>query len=268
MNKLLSRSLFILCIAFAFNACKNDDGGPSPEEDLTAENRKPLGESSGDILSDETYRSVTVELVYSEFDKPSDEALGNLRLLMEERINKPGGITFVEREVPSQAGAPFTIDEIREIEDSIRTIYSQGDDIAIYVFFANGSSNNDTDTRVTLGTAYRNTSIVIYERTLRNITSQNPDILPILESVTLNHEFGHLLGLVNIQEDDIHEGGEHEDLVNERHCIVTDCLMFFEVSNLERSALPAMMERLQGRTQIPTFDPLLCTTDLQAKGGK
>ena len=84
-------------------------------------------------------------------------------------MNKPGGIQYIERVIPDQAGAPFSIEEIREIENANRSVFNQGDDLAVYVFFSNGASENDTNNSVTLGTAYRNTSIVIYQKTLEYI---------------------------------------------------------------------------------------------------
>ena len=81
-------------------------------------------------------------------------------------MNKPEGITILETSVPEVQGSPFTTQELLTAEDENRTAYTTEDTIAVYVFFANGVSSNDTDISVTLGTAYLNTSIVIYEKTL------------------------------------------------------------------------------------------------------
>ncbi len=133
------------------------------------------------------------------------------------------------------------------------------------IFFANGNSDNDTDTSVTLGTAYQNTSIVIYERTLREISASQDIDLSLLESTTLHHEFGHLFGLVNIQDDDIHQN--HEDPFQARHCVVEDCLMFFETRLTNRAATRNYFNRRKNAVDIPQFDANLCIEDIQAKGG-
>jgi hypothetical protein len=256
-----SIKLFILLFSvMAIYSCKKDD---SPEEEIIdplAENKKALGESAEDILSDDIYKSLTVELVYSEDYKPTQETIDNFRAFLMARVNKPQGINFVETVVAEQPNDPFTIQEIREIEDRIRTKYTEGDNIAVYVFFSNGSSTNDTQTTVTLGTAYRNTSIVIYERTIKVITESDPINLPLLESTTLNHEFGHILSLTNILGDDIHQ--IHEDQAHLKHCFVEECLMYFDANNVTRAKLERMMRRMQ----VPELDPL-CIEDLQAKGG-
>ncbi len=254
-----SIKLFLLLVTLiAINSCKKDDSLEVVVDPL-AENKKALGESAEEILSDDIYNSLTIELVYSEDYKPTQETIDNFRAFLVAIVNKPQGIIFVETVVPEQPNDPFTIEEIREIEDRIRTKYTEGDNIAVYVLFTNGSSTNDTQTTVTLGTAYRNTSIVIYERTIQVITKSDPIILPLLETTTLNHEFGHLLALTNILGDDVHQ--MHEDPAHLKHCFVEECLMYFDAVNVTRSSL----ERLMRRMEVPEFDPL-CIGDLQAKG--
>jgi len=256
-----SIKLFLLLFTImAIHSCKKDDSPVEEMIDPLAENKKALGESAEEILSDDIYTSLTIELAYSEDYKPTQETIDNFRAFLMARVSKPQGIIFVETVVPEQPNDPFTIEEIREIEDRIRTKYTEGDNIAVYVFFSNGSSTNDTQTTVTLGSAYRNTSIVIYERTIKVITESDPIILPLLETTTLNHEFGHILSLTNILGDDIHQ--MHEDQAHLKHCFVEECLMYFDAVNVTR----ARLERLIRRMEVPEFDPL-CIADLQAKGG-
>jgi len=256
-----SIKLFLLLFTvMTIYSCKKDDSPVEEMIDPLAENKKALGESAEDILSDDIYKSLTVELVYSEDYKPTQETIDNFRAFLMERVNKPQGINFVETVVAEQPNDPFTIQEIREIEDRLRTKYTQGNNIAVYVFFSNGSSSNDTQTTVTLGSAYRNTSIVIYERTIQVITESDPILLPLIESTALNHEFGHILSLTNILGDDIHQ--LHEDQAHLKHCFVEECLMYFDANNVTRSSLERMMLRME----VPELDPL-CIEDLQAKGG-
>lgn len=250
----------ILFLFVAVLGCKSDDS-ESQVVDPKAENLKGLGTSSEDILSDDIYKSLRVELVYSAAYKPTTEAVNDFKDFVNERVHKPGGVLFTETVIPQPSGAPFSTAEIREIEAEVRTEFTRDDSIAIYVFFANGRSSGDTDTTVTLGTAYQNTSIVIYEDTLRFITQDNTPLLPILEATVLNHEFGHILGLTNILNDDIHE--IHEDIAHLKHCDIEGCLMFFDATNVGRPGLQRML-RMGG---VPQLDPL-CIADLQAKGGK
>ena len=240
-------------------SCKKDDEGSI--NDPKAENRKGLGISAEDLLSDDIYDKLIVELVYPASYAPTGVAKQNIVDFLNERLNKSGGISIVETVIQAPPGAPFGISEIKAIEDDNRTRYTTPGTMAVYIFFSNGSSANDSNTTVTLGTAYLNTSIVVYEKTLRDLVNQNPNFdITVLETTTLQHEFSHILGLVNIQNDDIHT--THEDEAHAKHCSVAECLMYFE-STSGRS----ITEYFENRSLLPTLDPL-CIADLQAKGGK
>lgn len=260
MKSVLPSFFLYLSIGLALISCKDDDSEGIPV-DPTAENKKALGTSAEDLLSDDIYTKLRIELVSTSSYQPEAASIVAFRNFINERVFKPGGVQFIERQIPDQAGAPFNLDKIKDFEEEFRTQYTIGNDIAVYIFFSNGSSSNDTPTSVTLGTAYRNTSIVIYQKTLEAITQAEPELLPLLEQTTLEHEFGHILGLVNLQNDDIHS--VHEDPNSAKHCVVEECLMYFDATNVGRSALT----RLFTRGVVPLLDPL-CIADLQAKGGK
>jgi len=262
--KIDSKIIVVAFLCFmAFNGCKSDDDGGATE-DFKAENRKGLGSSATDLLSSDSFNSMTVEFVYSAGFRPEQATIDNFITFLSDRVSKPGGINFEETMIEAPQGFPYTTSEIREIEDDTRTQYTVDDNVAVYIFFSNGNSDNDTDTSVTLGTAYQNTSIVLFEKTIREIAQQQNIDRSLLESTTLHHEFGHLFSLVNIQNDDIHT--DHEDTNNAKHCVVEDCLMFFETRSTTRQEVQRYMSR--SRAEIPTFDVDLCIEDLQAKGGK
>lgn len=249
-------TLFIF-LALLIHSC-SDDNSATPT-DPNIENNRPLGTSASDILGPNGYSSLTIELVYTNSFRPEVSSILGFKNFIQGLVNKPGGIQYVERVIPDQAGAPFSIDEIRAIEDNNRTIFTEGDNLAVYVFFSNGASESDTNNSVTLGTAYRNTSMVIYQKTLEFITQTDPDVLPILEQTTLNHEMGHLMGLVNIQNDDIHQ--VHEDPDSNKHCVHEDCLMYFDATGVGRQMLNKWMQL----RAVPELE-IQCLQDLQAKG--
>ena len=253
MKTSLYKFLLLVAVLLTLHACKKDDDNAVADD--RAENLLGLGESAEDILSDDIYRTLVVELVYSTGFRPEQQTIDNFRTFLNQRVNKPGGIQFIETVIPAPEGAPYTTQEIREIEGANRTRHTNEDEIAVYVFFANGNASGDTASTVTLGTAYRNTSIVIYQETLQSLDVDRF----LVEATTLRHEFGHLLGLVNIVNDDIHPT-DHEDPDNNKHCVVEDCLMFFA------STIPSTIPNPTDE-DIPKLDPL-CLEDLRAKGGK
>ena len=195
ITKFLSILFFI---SFLVVGCSDDDEN-NFVPDTEASNIKDLGTSANDLLSDTNFRGLTIEIVSVEGFAPTSAAINTFRNFLEDRLHKPDGITINQRTVPSSGLAPFNIDKIRQIETTERTVFNEGDEITVYIYFADGSSDTDNDSKVILGSAYFNTSIVIYEKTLRKLSS-NPHapMLSTIEAATLNHEFSHLLGLVNI----------------------------------------------------------------------
>lgn len=259
--KFLNSGYILFGLVFVlFLACKSDD--KDPEVDSTLANRQATGTSAEDFLRDTNFKSVTLEIAYAEGFYPETGTINHLLNFLEERINKSQGITVVERMIqPNISGNSYTINDIVAIENEHRTFYNDGNNLAVYVFFSNKKSSNDTPTRVTLGSAYRNTSVVIYKKTINDIAISHGINIALAERTTLNHEFGHLFGLINLQQDDIHQ--VHEDTQNSKHCMVEDCLMYFETTG-NRAAITGM---LLSKSTDRVLDQL-CIEDLQAKGGK
>ncbi|KAA1242417.1 hypothetical protein [Aquimarina sp. RZ0] len=252
----LTKLFSILIISSLFLVgCSNDD-------DITAidANKQPLGSrnSSNNLLSDLNFKGLTIEIVSVQGFEPTITAINEFRTFLENRLFKPNGITINQRSVASSNLAPFNIEEIKNIETTNRVQFNDGDEITVYIYFADGSNEKDTNTKVTLGTAYLNTSIVIYEKTLRALSNRpNSPMLSSIETATLNHEFAHLLGLVNIGTP---LQSQHEDTISKGHCNVKNCLM---EAAIEFES--GMMDILG--SGIPKLDPL-CIADLRANGGK
>jgi len=250
---------YLFLSSLILTGCSNDDDTTSENTDAPVQtaNKRPLGSSANDLLSDQNFKSLTIEMVSVEGFEPTETAIANFSQFLENRVFKPDGITINRRTIASSNKAPFTIDEIREIEDDSRTLFNAGDDITVYVYFADGKNEDDDNERVTLGTAYLNTSMVIYEETLRRLsTTRGAPLLSTIESATLNHEFAHLLGLVNIGTP---LQSEHEDSESRGHCNVQKCLM--------ETAIEFSSGIMDMGDTVPQLDPL-CIADLQANGGK
>ncbi|MFC5046777.1 hypothetical protein ACFSTE_09800 [Aquimarina hainanensis] len=254
ITKLLS---LLLISSILFTACSTEDDSPAFSEAQMA-NKKGVGTSANDLLSDINYKGITLEIVSVKGAEPTIEAINGLRKFLTDRLHKPDGITIKQRTVASSNLAPFTIEEIAQIENNTRTSYNTGDEISVYIYFADGKNEKDTATKKTLGTAYLNTSIVIYEDTLKELSNTiNAPTLPIIETAALHHEFAHLLGLVNVGTPTV---TPHEDLTAKGHCNISGCLMgaTIEFGNSMMSILG---------NGIPSLDPQ-CIADLQANGGK
>jgi len=251
----LFRPLFLLLFtSILLTSCADDDNSGNASNNT--ENRQPLGSSANDLLSATQFTSLTLEIVSVEGFEPTADAIANFRAFIEERVFKPDGITINQRSIPSSGDAPFSIEEIAEIENENRTVFNEEGDIAVYIYFADGSSENDAGDQITLGSAYFNTSMVIYEGTLQNLANNpNAPFLSTIETATLNHEFAHLLGLVDLGSP---LQSDHEDEDAENHCNVAGCLM---------QAAIQFSTGMMGLSTVPELDAQ-CIADLQANGGR
>lgn len=253
--------IFIAFLSISIVSCTSDDpssrGGGSGID--KSANLRSLGESANELLSDERYTSINIEMLYVTGYEPSQRTIDNLKSFLAARTFKPDGVSISTRAVASSGKAPFSIEEIAEIEKQERLLYNAGDEIAVYIYIADGSNDEDSDTKVVLGSAFRNTSMVIYGKTIQNVAARvNAPDKSTVESTVVNHEFGHLFGLVDIGTPML---TDHEDDSSKGHCNVDECLMVANVSFA--SGIIDMIDN----NDIITFDDL-CTQDLQANGGR
>ena len=255
----MKKRIVVLLVAFSlFVSCSKDDAdderlvGGNP----VSNNQKSVGKSAYDLLSDDQFKSMVVELVYVEGYEPSTTTVTDFVVFLNERIKKPNGIRVVKRAIASSGKATLTSQEIIDIEEKERTLYNSASEIAVWAFFVDAESDKNTETSVILGTAYRNTSFVIYEKTVQRLSGKR--LLPtraVLETTVIEHEFGHILGLTNLGTP---LKSSHEDTAHSKHCIVESCLMYWEA---ESGA-----SLVSGGT-VPKLDAQ-CLADLKANGGK
>ncbi|GAA4239191.1 hypothetical protein GCM10022291_32560 [Postechiella marina] len=222
-------------------------------------NRQATGSSANDLLSANTYKSMVIEMVYVEGFEPEQASVDNFVSFLNNRTFKPNGITVEKREIPSLGQDTYTIEEIANIEKDLRKNYNTENQIAVWALFIDGKSSNDSDSNVVLGTAYWNTSFVIYEETIQRFS--NSPFEPsrnLLETTVITHEFGHILGLTNLGSP---LQTDHEDDQHPKHCDVDSCLMYWSAET------GAGISNMANMSTAPQLDAQ-CIADLQANGGK
>ncbi len=254
--KIILPFLFLfLIIGCTKDSTDPDDG--TPRIDKSA-NLKALGASANELLSDAKFTSLNIEVVYVTGFKPTDVALNNLSQFLLEHTFKPDGVKITTRAVASSNKAPFSIEEIAQVERDERSVYNAGDEIAVFLYVADGSNENDEDNKVVLGSAFRNTSVVLYGKTIQKIANNSPSVSKSdVESAVLNHEFGHLFGLVDVGSP---MQVDHEDSESQAHCNVRGCLM---AANIEFGG--SIIDMID--SNIPELEDL-CINDLVANGGR
>lgn len=253
------KKIFALIFFFSIVvSCSKDDTSGGNNGNNVIANQQPTGSSSHDLLSDETYTSMVIELVYVEGFKPSQSTINNLVNFLDQRTFKPGGIAVETRSIPSPGITTYSTQDYVDLENTHRTKYNTENQIAIWAYFADGSASGNTNTQVTLGTAYRNTSFIVYEATIKAFSGGfNEPSTPVLETTVILHEFGHILGLTNFGAP---QQSTHEDSANPKHCDVETCLMYYAATSG-----PSLMNNSGGT--VPVLDAQ-CIADLQANGGK
>ena len=244
-KKLIALPLF--CLLF-FTQCN--------KEDITASNNlnnRSVGASAREFLNSSSYQTLNIEIVYMPGFAPDANALNNLRNFLNTLINKPAGINITQRAIPASGKTVLTLAEIRDLEKSYRTSFTSGTSLGVFILYTDCSYSEAN----TLGVAHKNTSIVIFGKTVHeNSGSVNQASLTKLETLTLEHEYGHLLGLVDLGSP---MQVNHKDPAS-NHCNNNTCLMYYETQITQMGGI-----LISG--PVPSLDAN-CKNDLKANGGK
>lgn len=246
---------FLLCaVLIGVVSCKKDEDTGNNDANS---NKLAVGSSAHDFLSAEKYTSLQIEILYSPGFEPPAAALNYLEDFVTTYCHKPEGISFITRQLDEAPQEGYTLADIRNIEDQNRTVFNTGSSLGVYVFFAGGDYVENSDTLFTLGLAYRNTSNVIFQKTIKsNIGGIGSPTEATVTSSIIGHEIGHLLGLVDLGSDMV---TDHEDGENESHCDNEDCLMYWALNSSNAMGLFG--------GNVAELDAN-CVADLKANGGK
>ncbi|WP_299531953.1 hypothetical protein [Ulvibacterium sp.] len=272
--------------------CSNssDDDGPDTQPPIDRSgNLLPTGASANDILSNDDFTKLKIEIAYVTGFRPTPRAIENFVNFLRLRTFKQD-IELVYTQLPSPDEETLTLQEVAQLESDNRTAYNEGDTLAIYIYFADAPADDDDEEEglVTLGAVYRNTSMIIHQGTVWSLAAQSIFItITDVETATLEHEFGHLFGLVDLGTDPINN---HEDPDAPNHCNVEGCLMRAELQfgspsfkralagksgeiksacSLSGASILKLLDTraANGSLIVPNLDPE-CILDLQSNGGR
>ncbi len=215
-------------------------------------NNGPLAIKAEDFLSSRKYEKLQVEICYVQGFEPDQNSLDQLKSFLDARIHKPEGISFKYTSIPATGKSSYDLDDINEIEKDYRNDFSRHDELVVFVFFADAPYAQGE----VLGLAYGTTACAIFEKTVQdNSGGIGQPTQVVLETTVLEHEFGHLIGLVDAGTPMVsaHASDGH-------HCNNQSCLMYYAVETLD------VIANLAGG-EVPSLDAN-CIADLQANGGK
>ncbi|REC41874.1 zinc metalloprotease [Chryseobacterium pennipullorum] len=245
-------SLALVCLAVA--SC-NRDNNEFSNGTSDYNHTRAVGASSNDLLSSNRYNSLRIEIQYMPGYAPNAQALEHLKNFLSTSLRKDNGITIIQREIPGASSSSLSADDIRQIENTNRTLFTNGSTIAINILYTNGQYSGNANT---LGIAYRNTSVALFGKVIRdNSGGLGQTSRTKLEATILEHELGHLLGLVDLGSP---MQTQHKDSANGNHCNDKNCLMYYasETTDILGFILTG---------NIPQLDSN-CKADLKANGGK
>lgn len=221
----------------------------------TAPDDQPLGVSARSFLTNDVYDSLVVEIVYVTGFEPSGSTLNTVKDFLGTYLHKPGGIQFITRAIPAPEMGTYSISEVNAVEDMHRTIFTSGKKLSTFIFIADDKSVSSTSEEYVLGKAYKNTSLVIFEKDIRSLGEKEGIASSQIQEITIKHEFGHLFGLVDngtpAQSDHVYHDPNNPG--EKGHCSVSGCLMARNL-DYEKAGNLSLEEQ--------------CHFDLIANGGK
>lgn len=250
-----TKYFLIICLIFSTIGCRKTISPYSnnPNDPDYFYNR-PVGASANELLSDSEFKSLKIEIQFMTGFEPNPSSISHLQNFLSAHLNKPTGINIITREISGAVSSVLSIDQVLGVERANRTVFTIGDQIGVYLLITNG---NYTDNNV-LGAAYRNSSMVLFGKNIKdNSGNIGQPARTKLESTVIEHEIGHLLGMVDLGSP---MQTNHKDLSHGNHCNNNNCLMYY--SSDTREILGFLLSG-----NIPNFDAN-CLGDLRANGGK
>ncbi len=246
----MKKLLLLLSATVLFFACRKEpvyDPYSLPD----SYSNRSIGESAHDLLSASTYTTIAVQVQYMPGYQLDPAVVANVTNYLNARCNKPGGVTFTQTQIAAY-GDTLDPSKVAVLEKQNRTSYTAGNTLALYILVTDGY-----DTAVnTLGFAYRNTSLCLLGKNIFDNSGGYGQITRVaLETSVLQHELGHILGLVN------HGSpmqSPHQDVAHGNHCSNPNCLMYYAIE---------LRKGMGTYAKIPLLDSL-CIADLRANGGK
>jgi len=251
---MIERGLWHLGFLSALAVLSGCGDGNGPGSGNFAHDLAP-GASARDFLTGARFDRLVVDVRYVAGFRPTDAALQALGTFLNARLNKPGGIEVrLGAALQGSGRASWSLSDIRALERQHRTVYTSGTTVAAWLVFLDGAYAGGANV---LGIAYHNTSMAVFsEQIMQHTGGPLEPAQDVVEATVANHEFGHLLGLVN-------NGSpmqtEHQDEPNGEHCDDPDCLMHYSVR------LSDFISNLLGG--MPQLNQQ-CLDDLRSNGGK
>lgn len=250
-------SISLIALVFAAVSCSGLMSGNDKDEVVEYDHNLNPGYSANDFLSSDNFTKLEVEIDYMMGYEPNAVALDSLEAFLERRLNKVSVSILQPTQIPAMGQASYSATDIRNLEAQHRNEFTEESTLKAYMIIVDSEFEQGN----VLGIAYYNTSSAFFGGTYDNASGGlNQPSRELTESISYRHEFGHLLGLVNIPGSGTDMQVNHQDTQNGHHCDNDSCLMYYALENA------GLFGQFFGE-EVPALDQN-CLNDLSANGGK
>ena len=197
-----------------------------------------LGESWGvpgglalACLRDDAYRELVIEIDHAPGYNPESSTVSLLKERLGQVCDKPDGIRIELNEMNFAETTTWTANTVREVAHETMDAPPQTSVLRWHVIMPEGKYSDDS----VLGVAVDASTIALFSDSIDDATSIfNPRIsAEDIENSVMGHEFGHLLGLVNLV---YTSPADHEDSEHPGHSNNEDSVMYWAVETVTISA--------------------------------
>lgn len=202
----------------------------SPENKNQPNDFGAVGSLNHQYLQAKTFSRLIVEIDYIDSVPPNQNSTNTFVSTIRQKVDKPEGIVFSgENSIKAQKNN-YSVQDLLDIAKTHRSNYSQGNSISLYVLYVNGELAENPNA---LGIALNSSMFVIFKDKISKATTALV-FEPEIEKAVLNHELGHLWGLVNIN---YQSSIDHEDKEYPHHSNNKESVMYWAVEDLSVASL-------------------------------
>lgn len=154
----------------------------------------PPGELALEILQDDPYPDLVVEVDWTSGVRPADGAVALLQERLATYTLKANVEVVLSGEVDTGL-TTFTTRDLFELERANREFRTEGSALSLYLLYVEGTL---ADNENALGASTTGSSVAIFKEVVERVARQGRIAVERVEASVLVHEFGHLMGLVQL----------------------------------------------------------------------
>lgn len=169
------------------------------------------------------------------FGDTFDLSVNNLDRLFAgtKQLTVPTATSAMEN-IGAVADESLTVDDLLALAEQHRDLANEGDRFTYYLIFVSGHfADANGDQPNVLGVSLGTTGVVAMFKDVIRGSSSLPNISRFVEQVTMIHELGHAIGLVD---NGVPMAAAHKDTAHGAHCTNDRCAMYWQVEGAGAAA--------------------------------